>query len=119
MRLIDADKLKAHMHDICMGIMSGINSYNEPLKAIDNAPTVDIVRCEQWIPCSERLPENEEIMLITTKSKKGNLSINRAYYLEKTKSWHGTGTMAEVIAWMPLPEPYSGADMRGGGDNDQ
>ena len=32
----------------------------------------------QWIPCSERLPEEEEDFLVTD----------------------------EVIAWMPLPEPY-------------
>lgn len=61
---------------------------------------------QRWIPCSERLPETDELMLVTCKSKNGNYTVNRAYYWDKTESWHGSGTMASVIAWMPLPEPY-------------
>lgn len=41
-RYIDADALKEQMKSVCMGIMSGTDSYNAPLKTIDDAPTTDV-----------------------------------------------------------------------------
>ncbi len=58
----------------------------------------------KWIPCRERLPEDENIVLVTTETKKGLRNVNRAYCIDGF--WHGNGSMARVIAWMPLPEPY-------------
>ena len=60
-----------------------------------------------WIPVSERLPEKQDCYLVTTKwkgSHSGNVYIetNMAVYREKPKEWD----CVDVIAWMPLPEPY-------------
>ena len=44
------------------------------------------------------------MVLVTCCSKKGWRSVNRAYYMDG--AWHGSGSMAGVTAWMPLPEPY-------------
>ena len=61
---------------------------------------------QQWIPCSERLPEHGGRYLISVLD-----GINRrttvAPYLPRCKAWTMTGRMAywKVIAWMPLPEP--------------
>ena len=61
----------------------------------------------RWIPVSERLPEKQDCYLVTTKWK-GNYSgdvyieTNMAVYREKQKEWD----CVDVIAWMPLPEPY-------------
>jgi hypothetical protein len=60
---------------------------------------------KSWIPVEDALPESDEMMLVTCMSKKGNLSVNRAYY--SNGFWHGSGSMSGVTAWMPLPEPYS------------
>lgn len=68
-----------------------------------------------WIPVEERLPENEEMMLVTCKTKSGRQSVNRAWYGEGF--WHGTGSMSGVIAWRPLPEPY--CPEKGVYDNDE
>lgn len=57
-----------------------------------------------WIPVEEWLPEDEEMVLVTCKTKAGRISVNRAWYGEGF--WHGTGSMSGVIAWRPLPEPY-------------
>lgn len=71
---------------------------------------------QQWIPCSERLPEHGGRYLISVLD-----GINRrttvAPYLPRCKTWAMTGRMAywKVIAWMPLPEPYMG----GGQDDTQ
>lgn len=60
-----------------------------------------------WIPVEEALPETDEIMLVTCRTKKGQLSVNRAYY--HNGFWHGSGSMSGVIAWQPLPRPYEPA----------
>ncbi|WP_024852897.1 DUF551 domain-containing protein [Mediterraneibacter gnavus] len=57
-----------------------------------------------WIPVSEKLPEDERMVLVTCQTKKGIRSTNRAYY--DGKFWHGSGSMSGVTAWQPLPEPY-------------
>ena len=57
-----------------------------------------------WIPVEERLPEDEEMVLVTCQTKTGRKSVNRAWYGEGF--WHGTGSMSGVIAWRALPEPY-------------
>lgn len=59
---------------------------------------------DDWIPIEEALPETDEIMLVTCRTKKGQLSVNRAYYFNGF--WHGSGSMSGVIAWQPLPDPY-------------
>ena len=61
---------------------------------------------EKWIPVEDRLPEYENMVLVSCRTKKGIYSINRAYYSDGM--WHGSGSMSGVIAWMPLPEPYMG-----------
>ena len=58
----------------------------------------------KWIPTMNMLPEDDAMCLVTCRTQKGVLSVNRAYYLNG--SWHGSGSMSGVIAWMPLPEPY-------------
>lgn len=61
----------------------------------------------RWIPCTERLPKEDGCYLVTIKWK-GRYSgdvyteTTMAEYKEKTKEWD----YVDVIAWMPLPEPY-------------
>lgn len=57
-----------------------------------------------WIPVEERLPEDDDMVLVTCQTKKGVRSVNRAYY--DGIFWHGIGSMSGVVAWRPLPEPY-------------
>ena len=54
--------------------------------------------------CDKGERRDEEIKLVTCKSKKGILNVNRAYYMDG--HWHGSGSMSNVIAWMDPPEPY-------------
>lgn len=59
----------------------------------------------QWVPVTERVPDDEEFKLVTCVTKKGVRNVNRAYY--SGKYWHGSGSMSGVVAWMDMPEPYT------------
>lgn len=55
---------------------------------------------EGWIPVSERLPQDEQKVLVTTRS--GNLiDVDTSIFYHASAFWEHY-----VIAWAPLPEPY-------------
>lgn len=61
----------------------------------------------QWIPCSERLPDKDGIYLVTHR-KFGKLEVTwNIFYGGEHASWLWND---EIIAWMPLPEPYKGEE---------
>lgn len=60
----------------------------------------------RWIPCSERLPrEDEEYHTFLVTDSKGRIELSKFYLSisDKKPYW---GIMMNVVAWMPLPEPY-------------
>ena len=66
---------------------------------------------KQWIPCSERLPEEFKRVLCCTDKEEMFLAcvyiFDNGYTFdnEERMMWDG-----DVVAWMPLPEPYKGGD---------
>lgn len=76
----------------------------------------------RWIPCSERLPEEygEFLVTMTEKAKAKDLGFDiDETYIRKMRynsngwqlprhipSWINEAVKDEVLAWMPLPEPY-------------
>ena len=60
-----------------------------------------------WIPCSERLPGQEQRVLINLSD--GDTSVG---WLLRGNIWFTDYSYGkpedEVVAWMPLPEPYAG-----------
>lgn len=71
----------------------------------------------RWIPCSERLPEDGRQVLVYARSVHYALAkydeMREADGTYKKQwvtfdAWKPFYTIKEVIAWMPLPEPYKG-----------
>lgn len=58
---------------------------------------------QKWIPCSERLPEKDELVLATVWNDVVIAWRNRYGGWESAEDMYEKG---DVIAWMPLPEPY-------------
>lgn len=109
MRLIDADKLEPDA-DYDDG-----EYWAYSLTQIRNAPTIEPE--PQWIPCSERLPEVGTYVLVSKKALgfKSNLpNVCTAHRSRDPRSgkeeWidmlFGKLDDDDVLAWMPLPEPW-------------
>ena len=87
--------------------------HNKILCGFINAiPSAD--RPQGWIPCSERLPSEQGQYLVTFPLCNGEpwvyiLSFNKGKFYETDDEW-GDVEYDDVTAWMPLPEPWKGAD---------
>ena len=69
---------------------------------------LNILENSQWIPCSERLPKRDGTYqiqeFIATINDGEQVYASRASYDFESHKWiYHNG---EVVAWMPLPEPY-------------
>ena len=75
---------------------------------------------QQWIPCSERLPEinehhvSEPCIVYCSNGAYGFAELVENFFgqvlwdCERDDEYHEP--LGEVLAWMPLPEPWEGAD---------
>ena len=63
-----------------------------------------------WIPCSERLPEEYGNYLVTTDKDVdiGTFNPNKAKW--SCCDADGFYWTHDILAWMPLPEPYKESD---------
>ena len=72
----------------------------------------DIPSANRWIPCSERLPEENCRVLISTEYKTTCI----AYYSKE--QWHPDGYKGAifkpiyVLAWMPMPDAYEPPEVK-------
>lgn len=99
----------------------------ETKEAIDMAIEMLSAVTVEWIPVSERLPDADDCpmdCMVTRKSKFVGNYVDMAV-AEKNGTWthedwkaitiDGNATCistrdADIIAWMPLPEPYKGGE---------
>ena len=65
-------------------------------RAINNLPSA-----QQWIPCSERLPQTGTNVLVSYKDNDEPIGV---IYGARPYLWESNAYTP--IAWMPLPEPY-------------
>ena len=113
MRLIDADALLLRID--CHGT-NKFGMLDEDIREyISKQPTIDpeIVQ-PQWIPVTEKLPHNDDFVMVIVSGKAGNITLensiqlasfstNDGWILEMWPEWEDP----KVTHWMPLPEPYT------------
>ena len=110
-RLIDADALERAMYEEAFEKDTDMQRWDSGCwiryklyeRVLDAQPIVDIE--PHWIPCSERLPEDDRSKVVTLAN--GNAEVG--YY--SNGDWWCVGDKftlenPTVIAWMPLPKPY-------------
>ena len=75
--------------------------YNEALEM-----AIKALEQTRWIPTSERLPEESGEYIITIANYEPHTETSWFYENEKVWSYKN----ADVVAWMPLPQPYKEGD---------
>lgn len=116
MRLIDADELVKYLkqyHGMSQGVISDIEHFPTAHMAIE---ALEKQATSEWIPVSERLPDNNGTYLITVSSYDETASIeyitvdhgnsDGAFLHFKTKKNPKAQSGEVVTAWMPAPGPY-------------
>ena len=70
-----------------------------------------------WIPCSERLPGEDESFYVLCCDKYGEIMIGNVFACDDSETQYSAESeheyMYDCVAWMPLPQPYR----EGGQDN--
>lgn len=95
--------------DLCAETMRDIAKQIVQEVAEEFATDTNVVT-NGWIPCSERLPEEEADVLLSLRS----LDVYTGFRANAEGCFYidGDGYVEyeNVIAWMPLPEPYKESD---------
>lgn len=94
--LTETDKIMNHAFEVAASCV-----YNLP-------------SAQQWIPCSERLPDSEAktywVCTDTPYQCECRWTNVNPFWTNKTTDWHWNNfdipQFSKVVAWMPLPEPY-------------
>lgn len=116
MRLIDADKLLAHLNDCALSASPGGGNLKDQMIAMVEYDTIQgcitaveeqpDVGTEQWISVGERTPETSGTYIVCCKEQ-DLTHVTFAKFYKKLGYWDlkGARTFWKVTHWMPLPEP--------------
>ena len=78
----------------------------------------ELEECLEWIPCSEKLPSDDDWVIVSIDYDRKAHGDNTVYWQNVTiafydgtwRSIESIGGESWVTAWMPLPKPYKGGD---------
>ena len=66
-----------------------------------------------WIACSDRLPEDDSICIVTVEYPNNETVVDYGWFDRKSVCWF-VGTQefrtSNILAWQPLPEPFKARD---------
>ena len=82
-------------------------------RCIDQHEVWELPSAQRWIPVSDRLPEKSGTVIVTVVMSKFNKPFVETLYYDADTKGGKEFFCGWVTAWMPLPEPYRKADMRG------
>ena len=61
----------------------------------------------EWIPIKIAKPPKAGQYLVTKQQKTGACQIATAHYNPSFDEWSGNGNFKKILAWQPLPSPYT------------
>ena len=103
---VDAvDILMREMHNLDQGYIT-IGEFDERIEPLRH---LCYGRPQGWIPCNERMPEEEGIYLVTATNcifDTEEIAVGTCYF----NIGYGFSNNRKILAWMPLPQPWKGAD---------
>jgi hypothetical protein len=82
------------------------NDFLEWLNADAQDMPTEEQRIWQWIPCSERLPEESGLYIVTNVGRWVEPVGTRYYNIRADGGFWSGHPGDKVLAWMPLPEAY-------------
>ena len=111
-----SDAIEAVMNTEPVFAVDSLEPYQKTkdvVEALEAIPSAD--RPQGWIPCSERLPRPYTEVLVCDECGWISLGLYRPCDVTEKDSGWSTLTRIRIptdgiIAWMPLPEPWKGAD---------
>ena len=93
--------------EVCKFLANLMNVLEKQMSSSENP--------NKWIPVSERLPKDHENVLIYLSSNQitiGLYNSHRLPFMDKPIGWGADAphdwSSDDVVAWMPLPQPYKG-----------
>ena len=107
----EAGERYEYLMDVCDG---KANEQTKILSIVNEQPEIG-----EWIPCSERLPEEDGCYLVTWKDLEPWSGFPHYYEIVEYDPndedlWIGDIPQARgeyaILAWQPLPEPWGGED---------
>ena len=111
----ETEKQFQESEDLDVGDWIGHRIFVQNMNDIDRQTILNLPSAQpdtHWIPCSERMPERADSVIICYKAGDYTL-VSTGRYLYKFKMWYVdvVGDLRDgVTAWMPLPEPYKGGE---------
>lgn len=112
----DVDKAIQSICDLCgedkknNGVMCGACNLDSFIREYEDLPSAEPER--KWIPVSEALPKDMDRLLVTIVRSDGSKRVRSGNYykglfmMDNGDTWKETDK--EILAWMPLVEPYRG-----------
>ena len=87
-------------------------TWNDAVSLVGSMPSA-----QQWIPCKDRLPAHSRKTYWVCTNEDGQYACrwtNNRFGLGDSDNWGWSifdiPQYSEVVAWMPLPEPYKGGE---------
>lgn len=99
--------------DAGAGGLCGFCDIENAARLINGIPAADVEPANRWIPCSERLPEQEGTYIVVTNKVKPVVTTARFYPARDLRNYKGNVFGHEdahfqanryVTHWMPMPE---------------
>ena len=103
--VMNRESLKRHCEQMCKRFGRSDVPYTSGTYG-EHRLVLELLEQTEWIPVSERLPENGKNVLVSVYHYDGKPFVYIGFYAVNSQKWIVDSLEYDVVAWMPLPEPY-------------